>query len=708
MQSNVMKSILTVVFLPCFLIVLTTSLAGQEPAVNWPDYPATPPNHETFAEFIRGDIWHTSSIGAELTTFSRGRDNWGLDFPGFDDQFIKGIGRFSTHLSWAGFAWGALKEKGLTDPTVEQTLGAFEAQSQLSSAPTGTTPTWSNYNSHVWPNGENYWLQTDSEEAEEKTVNVILANMDIPEENRVTVKWSPFNIVRIQRMWSGSVEDQFMVIVERFLKNVGDVTAFDVYTSHGWAPQINWRSMNRIWSSNIVADDMYFFDDDREMIWMRDDDYKEPVSPEVDIFDFNVQGGPTDETTGNPTGEWMAPGHLGFKLIYHTPTSDGKTTQYNSWEVGEQGFWNSGYPFGAGAGDRNIAERWQVNAGYLTVPVLVSIPDDIGYGQFLHYLIARMGPWDLAPGEFIRVVNAEILGTIDFTATVNPNTTAALVGQVGEANLTRLADKAQFIWEQVQKGNGWNIPDAPAAPDELSIEVYTDQPGVPGNLIKWDDNIDDIVDTDYGVNDTKEYRVWRAQYTPLGPWELLGTVQKGDATYMDADGYRFPDTDVRVGRFYYYGVSAVDEGHSEWIVDPDGWEAFHGSRAVPALESIRTLYKESGQAVAYKTRRAPGADLSDIRVYPNPYAKSSGFETRTEADQIFFAKIPLKCTIRIYTLRGDLIKTYHHESDDAEWGWDMITSAGQWIESGVYFFVVDSEWGNTEGQSHAGKFMVMR
>jgi hypothetical protein len=75
---------------------------------------------------------------------------------------------------------------------------------------------------------------------------------------------------------------------------------------------------------------------------------------------------------------------------------------------------------------------------------------------------------------------------------------------------------------------------------------------------------------------------------------------------------------------------------------------------------------------------------------------------------ISFAKIPLDCTIRIYTVYGDLVKTYHHDSEDAEWGWDMLTESGQWVESGIYVYVLDSHWGSTEGETYISKFVIMR
>ena len=56
------------------------------------------------------------------------------------------------------------------------------------------------------------------------------------------------------------------------------------------------------------------------------------------------------------------------------------------------------------------------------------------------------------------------------------------------------------------------------------------------------------------------------------------------------------------------------------------------------------------------------ADLDRIRVVPNPYFITNRAVTATGTDKIFFTRLPPRCTIRIYTLVGELVREIEHES----------------------------------------------
>ena len=55
-------------------------------------------------------------------------------------------------------------------------------------------------------------------------------------------------------------------------------------------------------------------------------------------------------------------------------------------------------------------------------------------------------------------------------------------------------------------------------------------------------------------------------------------------------------------------------------------------------------------------------------------------------------------------MRGDLVKTIKvEEGDGAIADWDQVTDFGQFVESGIYLFHVDSPVG-----SKVGKFAIVR
>ncbi|MFQ5570753.1 MAG: hypothetical protein ACE5G0_13800, partial [Rhodothermales bacterium] len=75
-------------------------------------------------------------------------------------------------------------------------------------------------------------------------------------------------------------------------------------------------------------------------------------------------------------------------------------------------------------------------------------------------------------------------------------------------------------------------------------------------------------------------------------------------------------------------------------------------------------------------------ELNDIYVVPNPYVATTPFEprnpiSRTERGErrLYFANVPQNCTIRIYTLAGELVDVIHHNStlDDGKAFWDLRT-----------------------------------
>ena len=69
--------------------------------------------------------------------------------------------------------------------------------------------------------------------------------------------------------------------------------------------------------------------------------------------------------------------------------------------------------------------------------------------------------------------------------------------------------------------------------------------------------------------------------------------------------------------------------------------------------------------------------LDRIKVVPNPYIVSSlyeeefGVSRREPIRQLKFNNLPPRCTITIFTMDGDRIKTIHHESDNGTETWDM-------------------------------------
>jgi len=96
--------------------------------------------------------------------------------------------------------------------------------------------------------------------------------------------------------------------------------------------------------------------------------------------------------------------------------------------------------------------------------------------------------------------------------------------------------------------------------------------------------------------------------------------------------------------------------------------------------------------------------LDKIIVVPNPYYDRAVLNNYSaEPNKIMFFNLPGECTIRIYTVAGELVKTLHHTSGTAEEAWNQVTESNQLVFTGVYVYHVQSQYGE-----RIGKFIIIR
>ena len=108
--------------------------------------------------------------------------------------------------------------------------------------------------------------------------------------------------------------------------------------------------------------------------------------------------------------------------------------------------------------------------------------------------------------------------------------------------------------------------------------------------------------------------------------------------------------------------------------------------------------------------------LGKVLVVPNPYRvdkdytfENGGWEGLTRdwdegKRKVKFIHLPTRCTIRIFSLAGDIISTLQHEdSQKGELDWDLLSDSRRALASGVYVFTVESDLGR-----QIGKFVLIR
>jgi hypothetical protein len=118
-------------------------------------------------------------------------------------------------------------------------------------------------------------------------------------------------------------------------------------------------------------------------------------------------------------------------------------------------------------------------------------------------------------------------------------------------------------------------------------------------------------------------------------------------------------------------------------------------------------------AHAEKVDKQLAADqLNNIKVVPNPYVATALWEPKNPYQSgrgprsLHFTHLPNQCTIRIFTVTGELVDVIEHDSplNDGAADWDMLTKDNLSIAYGVYVFHVEAP-GIGE---RIGKFAVIK
>jgi hypothetical protein len=205
------------------------------------------------------------------------------------------------------------------------------------------------------------------------------------------------------------------------------------------------------------------------------------------------------------------------------------------------------------------------------------------------------------------------------------------------------------------------------------------------------------IDPRTGKSAVMEYRVYKTTDPNRDVWGPPVAVLKRDTTktIVDANAYVWQDT-VDVKNFFYYSYSVT-------VLDVDSLES--GKAFLP---SDQTSNENTVEARPVNRERTT---IKNIKVVPNPYIISSSWERKRLGDpklgepirDIAFTNLPAQCTIRIYTLDGNLVKTIEHTNGEGTEFWDLRSFSNQLIATGIYIYHVSSDAGET-----VSKFAVVR
>lgn len=276
-----------------------------------------------------------------------------------------------------------------------------------------------------------------------------------------------------------------------------------------------------------------------------------------------------------------------------------------------------------------------------------------------------------------------------------------------------------------------NIPKTRVITGEHKIDVY------------WSNNAEASVDPITLEKDFEGYRVYLSQMgfdvtkvqslaTDLkraGDWDIRGNalfnetgfeaIQLKPPVQFEGDTttyhYRFTVDNIQNGWQYALSVTAYDRGNENSNLE--------------SLES--SVLTNNFRAFAGKPSNA-NLKTNEPFVYPNPYYSGAAWEGKSnfqeQSRKLYFANLPARCVIRIYTVAGDFIDEIDHneayKGEDIRWyktfgaedpnrnvfsggehAWDLLSGQSQIISRGLYIFTVEDL---DAGSTFKGKFVILK
>jgi len=240
----------------------------------------------------------------------------------------------------------------------------------------------------------------------------------------------------------------------------------------------------------------------------------------------------------------------------------------------------------------------------------------------------------------------------------------------GRDSLATTLAKAQWNWDNYLSRLR-SIPNAPQPPENLIITSALRQID-----LSWDPS---------ASADVVNYNIYRKTGNNLGEFEYVGNVEASENS--------FSDSSVNLGASYYYSVTAANDGSTN--DDPTCFGQ--------PLESSKFFNRSYHGVTAF---RPAEAELNEVLVVPNPYHLNQVSAWEGEVNKLMFTNLSEKCTIRIFTINGDLVKTLRKDNPSAYVYWSpMLTDDNLLIAPDIYIYHVKDD---ATGDTNIGKFVVVR
>ena len=278
----------------------------------------------------------------------------------------------------------------------------------------------------------------------------------------------------------------------------------------------------------------------------------------------------------------------------------------------------------------------------------------------------------------------------------------------------------KYIWNARRRV--WELKDPPYTMDSLRT-IYGDGFNPDDYDIDhhfyWGDSTFYFKKQDWNADDLSDINGIHKVYPDEPPPTML---------IIDSARIYYPEELTEDGQFKYYEYEYIIRHllpSRQYFVSVTAFDYGSPSSGLASLEN--PPHKNYVAEYAMNDNSATEDQKLKVVVYPNPYRLNGnypvgGFEGRDYIDStmggvliqqegmidertrsIHFTNLPHKCTIRIFSIDGDLIREIDHDFPkdsprSMHERWDLITRNTQMVVSGIYYWSVESEYGSQLGK----------
>ena len=289
------------------------------------------------------------------------------------------------------------------------------------------------------------------------------------------------------------------------------------------------------------------------------------------------------------------------------------------------------------------------------------------------------GPFDMQPDDSQSMV----MGFLFAYATNDQpkyDTDEDVIGELG--NLVDVADAVQLFYDLGSAAKGPPAPGLTLIPGENQVTLEWNQV----ELDPPNPNIEIV-----------EYKVYRS-FTASGldsqgnpDYELMGTFEQGSASHFSVTDNA---PELINGWPVYYAITVVDALSGEL-----GEILGSGAQESEPLFSLANSVVPTSDPLALNDR-----SQKEIRVVPNPFYAHASWDSSPTEKHVQFINLPASCTIRVFTLSGNLVSAVQHSNGSGSENFNLRNRFGEPLASGIYYWVVT----DSHGEKDTGKFIVVQ